>query len=175
MTETQLDAFGQAEKLGRLLTTSLANEEWAAATTPTTQEWYLDFLSKILALSRGEDIVYVSTTFHRGSGGRAVVLTERGVITAGVTFTDAAAKVSASRFSRSTLRSIEVGEVDRVSMVSGEEWPRVESVTLAFDGTALALPVDAETVSAATRRSLDAIVPSLIADLNGAQPASERR
>ena len=167
MTDSQLDAFDQASRLSGLLTTSLANDEWDAATTPTPAGWYLDFLSKILALSRGEDIVYVSTTFHRQSGGRAVVLTGRGVITAGVTFTDGAAKVTATRQSRSTLRSIEVVSVDRMSMTAGEEWPRVASVVLTFDGTALTLPVDSETVSTATRQSLDAIVPSLISDLSG--------
>jgi hypothetical protein len=131
------------------------------------QGWYLDFLSKILALTRGEDIVYVSTTFHQESGGRAVVLTGRGVVMAGVTFTDSAAKVTASRFPRSALRSIEIGDVDRIGMLAGEQWPRVESVTLTFDGTALALPVDDATVSETTRRSLDAIVPSLVVDLEG--------
>jgi hypothetical protein len=167
MTETPLDAFEHATKLSELLTTSLSNDEWAGATAPAMQEWYLDFLSKILALSRGEDVVYVSTTFHHESGGRAVVLTDRGVITAGVTFSDAGAKIAASRFPRSALLSIEVGEVDRVNMVEGGEWPRVESVTLTYEGTALALPVDDETVSESTRRSLDEIVPSLIADLHG--------
>ena len=167
MTDSHLDAFEQASTLSRLLTTSLANDEWDAATTPTPAGWYLDFISKILALSRGEDFVYASTTFHRETGGRAVVLTERGVITAGVTFTEAAVKVTATRQSRSTLRSIEVVDVDRVSMTGGEEWPRVASVTLTFDGTALNLPVDSETVSTATRHSLDPIMPSLISDLNG--------
>ncbi|NEN04358.1 hypothetical protein G3T36_00590 [Diaminobutyricibacter tongyongensis] len=166
MTDSHLDAFGQASTLSRLLTTSLANDEWDAATTPSPAGWYLDFVSKILALTRGEAVVYVSTTFHRESGGRAVVLTGRGVITAGVTFTDAAAKVTATRLSRSTLRSIEVVDVDRMSLTAGEEWPRVESVILTFDGTALTLPVDSGTVSTATRQSLDAIVPSLISDLN---------
>ena len=167
MTDSQLDAFDQASRLSELLTTSLGNDEWDAATTPAPAGWYLDFLSKILALSRGEAIVYVSTTFHRESGGRAVVLTERGVITAGVTFANGAAKVTATRQSRSTLRSIEVVDVDRMTMTAGEGWPRVASVVLTFDGTALTLPVDSETVSTATRESLDSIMPSLISDLNG--------
>lgn len=163
MTDSQFASYDEAKKLSDKLIASLDNQAWRAHTTPEVEQWYLELLSKMLVLLRGENVEYI-TSWYDVNRGHVLLFTRHTIIEADVDGSErGAVAVSVKSFGRRNLVELSVDRVTSVTSDGGKA--RAAIITLTYPTRKLTLPLT-PFASLATSEAVEDLIPSFIEDLN---------
>lgn len=165
MTNEQLRE--SAGRLHRLIVGSSTAAAWSDSDEPDTlPEWQRDVISKILALTLNQEILYLSTAMPDDEDWDIVAFTKTSVVRVLLVRVEGSpSRTETSTFARSSLESLELLEV---APIPGDdaEWPSNINLLGHYRSDTVALPLD-KFASGTNKRELVRLLESLLEDVAG--------
>ena len=163
-TSEQRDA---AAALNALISKASSSEAWfdAADTEGLPQSWQQEAVSRILVLTYGQELHYLSLASPESGDWEIVAFTDATVVRVTVVrTTKGVSHVESLALPRSSLESLELLDVAPLSD-DKERWPDELNLIGHYRGATLRLPMD-KFASSDNRKDLVALLSSLLSDLS---------
>ena len=155
-----------ASALHELISKASSSEAWADATdTAGPQAWQSEAVSRILVLTYGQELHYLSLASPESGDWEIVAFTDATVVRVTVVrTTKGVSHVESLALPRSSLESLELLDVAPLSD-DKERWPDELNLIGHYRGATLRLPMD-KFASSDNRKDLVALLSSLLSDLS---------
>jgi len=154
-----------AAELHRLIVGSSLTPSWSTSTAPEAlPDWQRDVLSKILTLTLGQEILYLSTAMPDDNDWDIIAFTQTTVVRVLLVRNDGEpSRTETSVFPRSSLESLEL--LDAAPIPDDEsEWPSDINLIGHYRSATVALPLD-RFASSTNRRELVRLLKTLLEDV----------
>jgi hypothetical protein len=163
---TNEDIRQRAAALHQLIVGASISSAWAdSSDSDALPSWQRDVLSKILALTFDQDILYLSTAMPEGEDWDIIVFTDETVVRVLLVRNDGEpAHSETSAFPRSSLESLELMDVAPIPD-DDEVWPSGLNLIGHYRSATVTLPLD-NFASPHNRRDLERLLTSLLRDIS---------
>jgi hypothetical protein len=160
------DIQRRASELHKLIIGASTSSAWSnSAENDVLPDWQRDVLSKILALTYEQEILYLSTAMPDASDWDIIAFTDASVVQVVMTRVDGKAEhVEASVFLRSSLESLELLDVASVPW-DDAVWPSELNLIGHYRSATVSLPLD-KFSSPGNKRELVRLLTSLLQDIS---------